>query len=616
MFGIASAVQALTRTDSWQSTLGSFGDRRDRGRTDTMRLRPNAVLDDYTLTTAYKDLWLVRRVVQGLAEDALRCGWGAPETEKLENFTHLNTATHEEGAFERALHMAALKGGALLFIGYKNSGLAPQNLLEPAPQGAEVAFLEVFDRFQLQGEARVQEVDSPEYDRPQVWHVIGQRRPGLRFHASRAIRFPGLPRGQSGESGETQQDRDWGYSMLQPIWADVVRYGVFWQSVGHLMQLSSVGVLTLKGIIQMLASKNKDIAEARIDLLNQHMSSTRVMVLDADGAESYHREAVSFSDMPALLQELQVATAGALGRPVTKLFGRSPAGMNATGESDLRNYYDEVQSYRTRIIEPRLEQVLEICEGKKIDVEFESLWQPTDKEVAEIRNLQITGTERLWAMGVASDAEIRAAMKDGKLVEETVSGPPPAEPARPVATVAVVQPGENPAKSDSIDWHEDVDVDAVERRLAARAVSGLLEDPDALGDIAGPDPVAAERAIKAHLVSKAKDMLPAKADVPKAKQGRVSEMKKLKTFRAEVEARVPELAKKGAEIYAENERRSREALIDDPDHVQSARLPGDTNGAATYLENKRREKAGLPLITGPRGGRYYVSVGGSKTYVK
>jgi uncharacterized protein len=445
MFGLAALQANLTRSDSWKSILGSFGDRRDRGRVSTMRLLANCSLDDETLSIAYKDLWLVRRVVEGLANDALRCGWGVDENEKLENFTRLNTATHEEGAFERACNMSALKGGSLLFIGYKNSGLSPQNLLEPAPEGAEVAFLEVFDRFQLQGSNRVREVDSPEYDRPQIWQVIGTRRAGLRFHASRGIRFPGIPRGRS-DSAETDQDRDWGYSMLQPIWEDVVRYGVFWQAVGHLMQLSSVGVLKLKGIIEMLASKRKDVAESRIDLLNETLSLTRLMLLDSTAQEDYHREAVSFSDMPALLQELQMATAGALGRPVTKLFGRSPAGMNATGESDLRNYYDEVQSYRTRVIEPRLEKVLSICEGKPIDVEFESLWQPTEKEKAEVRNLQINGTERLWSMGVASDAEIRAAMIDDKLPEKTLKGPPPAEPTRPVTTVAVIPPGENPAK--------------------------------------------------------------------------------------------------------------------------------------------------------------------------
>lgn len=438
--GIARAALSTLRQDSWRSLIGSFGGRGDKGRTGSMALVPNPTLDDQTLSAAYRDLWLVRRVVEARPDDALRSGWGV-DPKQIPNFLRLDTATHPEGAFRRALVMAGLKGGAGLFIGYKAS--AGQDLLEPAPVGGEVAFLEVFDKFQLQGEQRVRDVDSPEYDRPQVWHVTGTRRSGLRFHTSRMIRFPGVPRAT--ELGASEQDRDWGDSMLQSVWEEVVRYGVFWQSIGHLIQLASVGVLTLHGIIEQLATKNRDVAEARIDLLNETMSIARLLLLDAKGGESYHREAVSFTDVPALLQELQTATAGALDMPVTKLFGRSPAGMNATGESDMRNWYDEVAAYRQQVVTPRLTQLLAITDGVTDELDFPPLWQPTEKEQAEVRAAEITGTERLWSMGVVSDAEIRAAMIDGKWVEETVTGPPKAEPTRAVTQVAIVQPGDNPA---------------------------------------------------------------------------------------------------------------------------------------------------------------------------
>jgi phage-related protein (TIGR01555 family) len=431
----------VIRADSWRSLFGSFGGRGDRGRTDLVRVVPNAVLDDATVSAAYKDNWLVRRVVESRCDEALRGGWGVPETEGLENFRRLNVATHEEGAFQRACHMADLKGGAGLFIGYKSS--PGQLLTEPAPLGSEVAFLEVFDRFQLTGSERDKLVDSPDYDRPQIWTVNGTRRNGLRFHTSRMIRFPGAPKGT--DQGTSEQDRDWGYSQLQAVWDDVVRYGVFWQSIAHLMQVSSVGVLKLHGLIEMLASKKREDAEARIDLLNEMLSLCRLLMLDAKQGEEYHREAVSFADIPQVLQELMTATAAAVKMPVTKLFGRSPAGMNATGESDTRMWYDEVQSYRQIMIEPRLESVLSITEGHAIDVEFTPLWQPTATELATVRNLEIVGDERLWTMGVVSDAELRQAKIDDKWVEHTVTGPPTAEPTRAVTTVAVVPPGENPA---------------------------------------------------------------------------------------------------------------------------------------------------------------------------
>jgi len=428
--------------DSWRSALGSFGGKQDRGRADRMRLVPNPILDDFTLSQAYKDQWLVRRVVEARCEDALRCGWGVDEKEKLENFERLNVATHTEGAFQRACHMADLKGGAGLFFGYKNAD--GQDLLQPAPVGAEVAFLEVFDRFQLQGSMRVQEVDSPEYDRPQIWTVIGARRSGLRFHASRMIRFPGSAKGT--DTGANEQDRDWGYSLLQSVWDDVVRYGVTWQAVSTLIQLASVGVLKLHGLIEMLSSKRQGDAEARIDLLNETLSLSRLLLLDAKQGEEYKREAVSFTDMPALLQETQAAVAGAFGMPITRLFGRSPAGLNATGESDIRGWYDRVQHYGQWMIQPRLEQTLSICEGKPIEVKFKPLWQPTDKEKAEVRKLRTDTNERNWSMGVWSDAELRAAENAGKLPEEMGYGDTPtAEPTRAVTTIAVVPPGDNPS---------------------------------------------------------------------------------------------------------------------------------------------------------------------------
>jgi phage-related protein (TIGR01555 family) len=442
MMGLARdlAVGAL-RLDSWKSLFGSFGGRGDKGRVDPLALSPAAVLSDATLSTAYRDLWLVRRIVEARSGDALRSGWGV-DTAEIPEFLRLNTATHNEGAFERALRMADLKGGAGIFVGYRHDG-GPESLLQPAPPGAEVAFLEVFDKFQLTGEERVREVDSPEYDRPQVWLVTSTRRAGLRFHTSRLIKFPGAPRAT--DLGSSEQDRDWGDSVLQCLWDDIVRYGVFWQSVGHLMQLSSVGVLKLKGLIAMLATKNRGDAEARVDLLNETLSLSRLLLLDAEHGESYNREGVVFTDMPALLQEVQLATAGAFKMPVTKLFGRSPAGMNATGESDTRNWYDEVAVYRKSYIEPRLDQLLTITERREFEFDWPPLWQPTETEQATVRNLEIQGTERLWAMGVASDAEIRAAMIDDKWVESTVTGPPKAEPTRAVTTIAVVPPGENPS---------------------------------------------------------------------------------------------------------------------------------------------------------------------------
>ena len=88
---------------------------------------------------------------------------------------------------------------------------------------------------------------------------------------------------------------------------------------------------------------------------------------------------------------MMMDVAGAARIPVTKLFGRSPAGMNSTGESDMRNYYDYIDSIRDttfRAIIERLLPVLAMSAWGKIpddlDIDFEPMQTPNNIEIADI----------------------------------------------------------------------------------------------------------------------------------------------------------------------------------------------------------------------------------------
>ena len=83
--------------------------------------------------------------------------------------------------------------------------------------------------------------------------------------------------------------------------------------------------------------------------------------------------------------------AGAAEIPATKLFGRSPQGMNATGESDLRNYYDMISSLQERQLRPALERLLPVmalsCWGyipEDLEIVFEPVSTSTPLERAEL----------------------------------------------------------------------------------------------------------------------------------------------------------------------------------------------------------------------------------------
>ena len=53
---------------------------------------------------------------------------------------------------------------------------------------------------------------------------------------------------------------------------------------------------------------------------------------------------------------------GAAEIPATRLFGRSPQGLNATGESDLKIYYEKIGQLQQTYLRPALERLLPVME--------------------------------------------------------------------------------------------------------------------------------------------------------------------------------------------------------------------------------------------------------------
>jgi phage-related protein (TIGR01555 family) len=108
--------------------------------------------------------------------------------------------------------------------------------------------------------------------------------------------------------------------------------------------------------------------------------------------------------------------AAAAEMPVTILFGRSPAGLNATGESDIRAWYDTVVDAQTDQLKPALERLLKLIFAAKDSptsgaiperwtIEFNPLWQPTEKEQAETLKLKADTHVALVTAGIELDSE-------------------------------------------------------------------------------------------------------------------------------------------------------------------------------------------------------------------
>lgn len=113
---------------------------------------------------------------------------------------------------------------------------------------------------------------------------------------------------------------------------------------------------------------------------------------------------------------------GAAEIPVTKLFGRSPSGLNATGESDLQNYYDMIAEKQEAVLRPILNKVLPPFIISTIgslpedfDFDFDPVAEPTDKERADLAKC---GTDNVVAAYNAGLISQRTALQELKQQSE------------------------------------------------------------------------------------------------------------------------------------------------------------------------------------------------------
>lgn len=132
----------------------------------------------------------------------------------------------------------------------------------------------------------------------------------------------------------------------------------------------------------------------------------------------------TFTGLQDVYESMCLNLCGASHYPMTKLFGRSPAGMNATGESDLKNYYDYVDSQREAKLRPALQKLLPVLAMSAwgfvpddLDFSFPSLWTPTAMETAEITLKKAQAIRDTFQAGLIRADTAQKELK--KLEEET-----------------------------------------------------------------------------------------------------------------------------------------------------------------------------------------------------
>ena len=328
-------------------------------------LRSNLTSDPELLTAMYRESWLTMRIIDMPSEDMTRSWYRLTSSisdELLHDLRRLEARHSVKQEITNALRWARLYGGSLALMvirGEENCLDQPLDmdlLLPDCFRG-----LLVLDRAQgIQPSPElVSDLDDPDFGLPVSYTVTLDTDDcrSVTLHHSRVLRFVGreLPR------METVRENYWGASEMEHIQEELMKRSAASANIAQLIFQANITTLKMSDFGDVLSTGTEEQrrgVEYAMRLENRFRTSFGIQLLSRD--DSYENHAYSFGGLSEIYEQFMMDMAGAAEIPATKLFGRSPQGMNATGESDLRNYYDMIASLQERQLRPALEKLLPV----------------------------------------------------------------------------------------------------------------------------------------------------------------------------------------------------------------------------------------------------------------
>lgn len=331
------------------------------------------------LEASYSSNWIAKRICDVPAADTVR-EWRRIKSEGAEDIQNLEDDLCVSNQVKEALIWARLYGGAAIVM-ITDQDLSKPLDLDEVKKGSLKNLL-VFDRWDL-GTFKLNTWDvlSPNYLKPETYSVRGGT---LNIHWSHVVRFTGelLPRRL------LQQTQGWGDSVLRKCIDDVADMVAAKDGIAELMQEANVDVLTREGLAEDLASDQDEAIIKRYSMFSQMKSNIQMALLD--GNELYDRKTLNLSGVAPIIEQFITWISGAAGMPVTKLFGTAAKGLNATGEGDLNNYYDEIRGIQTGSLAMSMRQLDEVLVRSALGIfpkQFDYVWNPL-RQVDEVQEAQ------------------------------------------------------------------------------------------------------------------------------------------------------------------------------------------------------------------------------------
>ena len=212
-------------------------------------------------------------------------------------------------------------------------------------------------------------------------------------------------------------NQGWGDSTLRRVMEDVKDAVATKGGIASMVLEANVDVIQRKGLSNELATNQDAAILKRYGLAAQMKSIVNTLLLD--GEETYERKSLAFSGLSQIMEQFMVWLSGAADIPMTRLFGRSAAGLSATGEGDLKNYYDSVRAQQASTFRSELKRLDDVLVRSALgympeecSYEWRPLYQESGTELAQKDLARAQAEDIRLNQGVLKPSQIALRMKD------------------------------------------------------------------------------------------------------------------------------------------------------------------------------------------------------------
>ena len=387
------------REDGYVNLLNKYGTKQDNS--EAYKFEREPVIPDMQLTGLYEGNGLFSKIIDTPAEEALKHGFDLNlKSDEVNAFVEdaLDDLEWEEKA-ATAIKWARLYGGALIVMLIDDG----RGLEEPVDWEhiRSIDELRVYERSIVQPDYaslyqqdyggkgvgnRVSKFGQPEY------YYVSSIYGSFKVHESRCLVFRN---GVLPEQTSNATYLFWGmpeYVRTRRALRETVTAHT--DSV-KLLERSVQAIYSMKGLASLLTTDDgENQVLKRLQLVDTSRGLLNSIAIDSEG-EQYDFKTFQFSGVKDVIDATCNMLSALTNIPQTILFGRSPAGMNATGDSDFESYYNFVEKIQRLMLKRNLRTLLDVvfragiasgdvAEEPDYKLEFKPLWSLSDTEQAAV----------------------------------------------------------------------------------------------------------------------------------------------------------------------------------------------------------------------------------------